>query len=271
MKKYSIFLALLALTLVSAAQDLKVGFLTNQKLKQADVETAAAWKFLSSQQGISTFWLTPKNASKPAKIKPFDVIWVHLSDTTLQLSNIFAPKIIECLKSYVQNGGSLFLSQEAFSLINLLEIETEKPALVNKQARDSGYGRMLGFHSFRFHPVFDGLNGGAYFLKPSADITVRNYGFFGDTIPAAGKVVATDWDYIFLREDKKMIVEYEFGKGKILAVGGYLYFKYPEKQNAKAGETYNVNRQHLEKFTLNCFKYLSGKSEVESHFWNYFS
>ena len=269
MKKYSLFLALLALTLVSAAQDLKIGFLTNQKLKQADVETAAAWEFLSSQPGISSLWLTPKNASKPAKINSFDAIWVHLSDTNIRIADVFSPNIIASLKTYAQNGGNLLLTQEAFPLINLLEIETEKPVLVNKQAKDSGYGRMLGFHSFRSHPVFDGLNGGAYILKPSADITVRNYGFFGDTIPAAGKVVATDWDYIFLREDKKMIVEYEVGKGKILAVGGYMYFKFPEKQQAKADETYNVNRQHLEKFTLNCLDYLAGMPNIEAHFWNY--
>ncbi len=269
MKKYSLFLAFLSLTLVSVAQDLKIGFLTNQKIKQADVETAAAWKFLSSQPGISASWLTTKTIGKRAKINSFDVIWIHLADTSIHLADIFTPKIIAGLKTYVQNGGNLLVSQEAFPLINLLEIETEKPVLVNKQAKDSGYGRMLGFHSFRSHPVFDGLNGGAYILKPSANITVRNYGFFGDTIPATGKVVATDWDYIFLREDKKMIVEYETGKGKILAVGGYMYFSYPEKQNAKAGETYNVNRQHLEKFTSNCFNYLAGRSKVDAYYWNY--
>ena len=99
MKKYSLFLALLALTLVSAAQGLKIGFLTNQKIKQADVETAAAWKFLSSQPGISSLWLTPKSTGKPSRLQNFDVIWIHLSDTNLRLSDFFSPNIITSLKT----------------------------------------------------------------------------------------------------------------------------------------------------------------------------
>ncbi len=269
MKKFSLFLAFVILIFGAAAQPLKIGFLNNQKLKQADVETLAAWQFLASNNKISPSWLSLNKIAKAAKLNNFDIIWIHLADTNFQLSDVFNSKVISVLKDYVQNGGNLLLSQEAFRLINLLEIETEKPVLVRKKAEDSGYGRMLGFHSFRSHPVFDGLNGGAYILKPSADITVRNYGFFGDTIPASGKTVAADWDYIFIREDKKMVLEYNLGKGKILAVGGYMYFKFPDKQHAKADETYNVNRQHLEKFTLNCFDYLAGKSNIEAHYWNY--
>jgi len=269
MKKYFLTILFLILTLISTAQPLKIGYLNIQKIKNSDIETVAAWEFLTSQTEISPSMLSLKTISKPNKLRGFDAIWIHLADTNLNLSNYFNPKIIASLKTFVQNGGNLLLSQEAFPLINLLGIETKAPQLVHKPATDSGYGRMLGFHSFRSHPVFEGLNGGAYILKPTEDITVRNYGFYGESLPSGGKVVATDWDYIFLREDKKMIIEYELGKGKVLAVGSYMYFKYPDKLHAAKGEIYNVNRQHLEKFTWNCFNFLAGKSAVEAYYWNY--
>jgi glycogen debranching enzyme len=103
------------------------------------------------------------------------------------------------------------------------------------------------------------LNGGAYLFNPTSDMKTRQIGFFGNSIPQNGKVVAVDWSYITMKEDSKLVLEYEIGKGKVLAVGAYTYFSIQ-----------NNSRTHLELFTENCLNYLAGKLKNEKkHYWNY--
>jgi len=270
MKIYFTIILIFCIVSIGLGQTTNIGFVSFDKQKSGDTETKAAWQFMEGENDLVCKYLTVKKLKKANKLKTYDMLWIHISDTNQLLSENFNPKILFNLKSYVEQGGNLLLSREVFKLINLLGIEPEAPELVYKSGSDNGYGRMLGFHGFRSHPIFDGLDGGSYILKPSADIKVRNFGYFGETLPSKGKVVATDWDYIFLREDKKLVLEYTLGKGKILAVGAYMYFKYPGKDCAIDGQVYNVNRPHLEKFTSNCINYLSGNLDhPETQYWNY--
>ncbi len=271
MKKQITLLSLLiGLSLTLFAQPVKVGFYAENKPEKSEAAIKSAYQFLTSNTGIQGSYLSLKKLKKLKKLEQLDVIWLHIPDTLINPEDYFDQEAQDNLRTFVSNGGGLLLSREAFGLINILGLESEKPEIIPKQASDNGYGRMLGFHAFRQHPVFDGLNGGAYILKPSNDFRVRNCGYFGNRSPESGKVVATDWDYIFLRENKKLVLEYDFGKGKILAVGAYMYFELPSKEHATAGQPYNVNRQHLEKFTSNCIEYLSGKKNKEQAFyWNY--
>ena len=150
---------------------------------------------------------------------------------------------------------------QAAHLINTLGIETETIQDSTKTCIDDGYGRRLGFHAFREHPLFTGLNGGSYIQKPITDIKTRITGFFGPRIPARGKVIAVDWDYIFLREDSKLVLEYLMGPGKVLVVGAYMDFLLP-----------NRNDVHLDMFTGNCLKYLNGQFEKKpEYYWDYSS
>jgi hypothetical protein len=57
----------------------------------------------------------------------------------------------------------------------------------------------------------------------------RQIGFFGASTPQNGKIVAVDWSYITLKEDSKLVVEYQIGKGKVLVVGAYAYYSIPNK------------------------------------------
>lgn len=270
MKKFLTLLVILfAISIFGFSQKIKAGFLVFED-NNIDKEEAAAWNFLIQAKNIDAKKINLKKSFNAKTIEGFEVLWLHYSDTVQNIETRLSKKQLSVLKSFVENSGGLLLTREAFQLIAALGLETSKPDFERKKAEDSGYGRMLGFHSYRSHPVFNGLNGGAYVLKPSRDITVRNYGFFGEHIPEKGKVVATDWDYIFLREDKKMILEYESGNGKVLAVGSYMYFEFPTKQNALINQTYNVNRLHLEKFSENCLNYLAGKkNEEKKYYWNY--
>jgi len=192
----------------------------------------------------------------PLKHKP-DVIWYHQPDSTVDIARE-AEKLAGPLKKYVEQGGSLLLTLDAVRLLPYLGVEKQAPAVNYTKLVDNGDGRKLGLHSFRSHPIFDGMLGGAYVYAPRVDVNVRRVGWFGDIVPE-GKVIGVDWAYIFLHENTKLITEYTLGKGKILAVGAYLYFDQP-----------NFNRAHLEKFMKNVLNYLAGiPSATEMRHWDF--
>ncbi len=234
-------------------QTISVGLLATEN-SNPDKEVDAAYGFLMNNPDLKTEKIYFNQISSLDDLKGFQVLWLHQNDSVSLPPSIH---ITDIFKQYLEAGGKLLLTQEAFSYINILELEPNMVELRNKTAKDEGYGRQLGLHAFRSHPVFDGLNGGAYVFKPDHDTTVRIHGYFEDRTPLNGAVVAVDWDYIFLRENSKLMLEYWAGKGKVLAIGGYIALSQPNK-----------NRQHLELFLNNCLNYLANSdSKTPVHHW----
>ncbi len=239
---------------------IKVGLLDLNNSYKEDKELQAVYNFLKGSQELKPNLLNHTQfLNSQFSILNYNILWIHRSDSSNFNLREADSKIISKLKSYVEKGGKLFLTLEAMRYLNLLGFETEVPTVHYVDAIDDGYGRKLGLHSFRSHPIFSGLNGGAYMFNPTSDMKTRQIGFFGNSIPRDGKVIAVDWSYINLKEDSKLLLEYEIGNGKVLAVGAYTYFSIP-----------NNSRKHLELFTENCLKYLTGKFDNQKkYYWNY--
>ncbi|MEI7661449.1 MAG: DUF4960 domain-containing protein, partial [Bacteroidota bacterium] len=215
-----------------------VGFVSRLPLEQSDNETRKAYEWINQKREFPVEFITLKDILKrPGILAKYSVLWFHRPDTTALSGDEVNKRLLTDLKTYVENGGRLLLSLRYVHYLNDLGFEKQIIEDSTKKCIDEGYGRKLGFHAFREHPVFNGMNGGAYIYRPVTDITTRISGFFGDHVPQNGKVAGIDWDYIFLRESTKIILEYTPGKGKVLAVGGYINF---------SGE--NLNRAHLELF-----------------------
>ena len=247
-------------TVVAAANKPLIGFVSLRPYSEVNPEVKLAFDNLEKFGAYKAEFLTFKEFENQGKTNSrFSAIWIHRPDTT-----VFAPaesdsKLVNALITYVDKGGNLWLTLQAAHYINLLGFETVELQDSTKICIDEGYGRRLGFHAFREHPLFDGLNGGAYICRPTVDITSRITGFFGVRLPRQGKVIAVDWDYIFLREDSRLVLEYNPGKGKVLAVGGYMEFTAP-----------NSNPEHLSMFTQNCLNYLTGRYKGQKEFyWDY--
>jgi glycogen debranching enzyme len=248
------------------AKKLKVGFLHSELSEKNDREVSAAIKLLKKNVQFDVKVLSFSKLKKNLNLlNDVDVVWYHRPDSSNFTSLEKNETIINSIRRFTTNGGGLLLSLDAFRYLNILKLETEIPKINYVNAVDKGYGRKLGIHSLRSHPIFDGLFGGAYIWAPYVDQVNRQVGFFDSSVPKNGKVVAVDWAYITLKENSKIVVEYEFGKGKVLAIGAYTYFA-PQ----------NFNRRHLEIFTSNCLKYLS-KSETplanepktKKYYWDY--
>jgi glycogen debranching enzyme len=241
----------------AVGQNLYVGILVEDNLKNSEDEINAAFNFLMNNPDIIAEKVIMSKINTLDDLKEFHVLWLHHNDS------VFLPpsdQFLDIFRQYLESGGKMLLTLEAFPLINSLGIEPNPVETKNKSAKDEGYGRQLGLHTFRSHPAFDGLNGGAYIFKPDHDTTVRIHGYFEDRNPLNGAVVAVDWDYIFLRENSKLMLDYRTGKGRVLAIGGYIALSKP-----------NRNKKHLELLLSNCLNYLANsESETPVHHWQYY-
>lgn len=66
-------------------------------------------------------------------------------------------------------------------------------------------------------------------------------------------MLGINWAYIHYHENRKLVWETPLGEGKVLAIGGYLYFS-----------EQNLNRSTLEIFIHNVFDYLAGSRPFSS-------
>ena len=198
----------------SQLDNINLAILVPGRESQDHAEFLALRDFLASagMEHVKTVTATDL-ARAPRILEDRDIVWVYLNDT-LDHDGFLNEKLFRTLKRYLKEGGKVILANQAATFLTDLDLEENAPLTRIKTSRDEGYGRQLGFHAFRDHPIFSGLNGGAYVLKPEKDTMVFHTGYFGGSIPENGRVAAVDWDYIFLREDSKLILEYEPGEGK---------------------------------------------------------
>lgn len=233
---------------------LKVALLVGSDARQQTPELSALGNLLQSGQGVSYQYVP---IDKPGELSAYDVVWYHRSDTlplTEQEKQMGAS-----LTKYVSDGGKLILSMEAVRLLNEWQIEPQPIETTAFDARDEGFGRKVGFHAYREHPLFDKLFGGAYTWHGKEDNQCRVLGFFGDNRPQAktARVIGTLWEYIFYHPKDKVLWETSLGNGKILAIGGFLYY---DKEN--------FHTEILNQFTRNCLEYLAGKPmESKTFYW----
>lgn len=258
LKIFLIFLAILAIfSSPMYGQQIKVGLLEYGGIHSNKPETVAVKAFLDNNPYFISSLLQSEDISSSEVLNDLDVLWVHHRDTLFDFDDIH---LTELIIQYLEGGGKLLLTQEGVRFLTKLGIEPIEPEIRYKKAVDEGYGRKLGLHSFISHPVFKELHGGAYILAPLKDTIIRQIGYFGDNLPLNGEVIAVDWDYIFLRENAKLMTEHLVRKGKVISIGAYVCLS-----------CQNRNHSHLEQFLTNTLKYLkNGNDTTPVHFWEYY-
>ncbi|MBE0640293.1 MAG: hypothetical protein IH598_17395, partial [Bacteroidales bacterium] len=199
-----------------------------------------------------------ENATVTESLSDFDLLWIHHRNPTGLPGEITSTSFVKTISDHIENGGKLLLTMDALQLLPLLGLEQQPPDTISVEAADRGYGRNLGFHSFLHHPVFEGLNGGVYLFNPEHDTTTRQTGYFDPGYIPAGKVIAVDWSYITFHEEKKLILEYSKGKGKVIAIGAYIEFGIQNK-----------NTVEFDLFIQNTLAYLTNPLPEKVNYWNY--
>lgn len=243
-----------------ASPPVKIALLVNGKKEQA-IEYTALQKFFDARQAEYTVQKITFDEvlNNKSKLDDYQVLWYHRPDT-LEVSSSEI-KLKDAVKSYLSKGGKMMLTLDAVKLLNAWEIEKTPVEVKHRTVVDEGFGRKLGFHGFRTHPLFSKMHGGAYIWQAKEDLTLRTLGFFDKNLPTAkdSKIIGIDWAYITYDDKNKLLWETPYGKGKILAIGAYTYYA-PE----------NFNTIDLEQFTDNCIGYLTSKFDQEKqYFWSY--
>lgn len=204
--------------------------------------------------------IIPISDIKARLLSKADVVAYHRSDSSDIADDEIRLK--ELILPYVEMGGSLLLTMDAVRLSNAWGIEYSPVTVEHQDAYDSGFGRALGFHGYRQHPIFENLAGGAYVWKGTYDHKDRTLGFSKGVLPKSPgtKILGVNWAYIHYHEGRKLIWETPLGKGRILSIGAYMHCSED-----------NVNKSTLKRFVGNVTDYLHGKRKFESApcYWRY--
>lgn len=244
--KYIVFLFCLQFILTACGgRTLKVALLVKDDAARQMPEMVALGSLLQSERDVSYTFVPVRDV---AKLSGYDIVWYHRPDS-LPITEL-EKQMGTVLTKYVSDGGKLILSMEAVRLLNEWQIEPEPIKNITFNLKDEGFGRKGGFHAYREHPLFDKMFGGAYTWHGKEDNQCRVLGFFGEEKPQAetAKVIGTLWEYIYYHPKDKILWETQLGTGRILAIGGFLYY----------GRE-NFHTEILNQFTHNCLHYLAGK------------
>lgn len=234
-------------------QGIKVGYVILNE--QFCSEDRAAYDWLEENQNLNPFIIKLSDGLK--KIKKADVVWVHIPDSSSYVKWESGVDGLKSLKIYFDKGGKLLLTDFAACLPYELGIESKKPENRTEYIKNDWMFDKRGFQSFRGHPVFKDLFDGAYLWDAYENHNLTEIGYFDDDFPNDGKVVATGKSYVFIKEKKKLTIEYSSQDGKILSVGGLIFF-------AKK----NRLRYNMLKFIENSFEYLTdGLSKEKITYW----
>ncbi len=214
-------------------------------------------------------WLEDRAGILPRKVRieeesigssDIDVYWIHMPDSSSYERWMISEDNLSAFASLFQHNVRFLLSGYAVLLPYDAGIESQKPEIRRISIWDDWLFDQKGLQSWRGHPVFTGLFGGAFIWDGFEDHQLPLIGYSGRVFPVEGKVVAVEKSYITIHGDHRLMMEYGNGNGRILSVGGFIHFS-------------RKNRLHgrLARFVENCLFYLDEKKHEESAtYWKAF-
>ena len=111
-------------------QKITVGFIYNDINGELEDEKKAAIEFVEQNNNLRLKTFTFEQLGKTKEIlNGIDVLWFHRVDTAHAPNIITEPQVLSSLKDFVQKGGNILLTQDAFPYIVDLGLETEMPQI----------------------------------------------------------------------------------------------------------------------------------------------
>ncbi len=223
-----------------------IGYLTlSADLSNEHQETI---KFLRDHQKWNVELLTTENGLE--KFRNLDVIWVHLPDSNQFIQFLEKKNELNFIKNYFNKGGKVLFTDYAAYLPHHLKIESSKPEILIIDIEDNWFFDQKGLQSYKGHPVFQDMFGGTFIWDASENHQLPCIGYYNESFPEEGKVIAVEKSYLTIHSNNKLMLEFENESGKIMAIGAFIYFS----RN-------NRLQTHLHKLIENCIHYMVGGSE----------
>ncbi len=175
-------------------------------LVAAGPEGRAAESWLRGVAGIST--IRVERLAELA-LETTDAVWLHGA------GRFALPSLVDWLRA----GGRLLATLDAAMLPFDLGLETEPPDdQVDAVWREGPALLGLAAPGPRAHPLFDGLDGGAYLWAASTGESYRRC-VYRRARPARGRVVGVEWRPDDLDPASALAWEYTVGAGGVLCLG----------------------------------------------------
>lgn len=156
-------------------------------------------EYIWADENYSTTLIHPAGAGKfeddkgnPVQLDNFQVVWWHHASDQAMPPDMLEKATMDAVLSFVEAGGSLFLSQLAFHYVFDLGIESVEPRFCGPNVDSSPTG-IVAAEGQEGHPVFDGFK--AMGLDPAAGFNIDCYGhdsmcdFYPNGPPKEGTVL----------------------------------------------------------------------------------
>ena len=213
-------------------------------------ESEAALRWCQTARGCQIVYLQGPERfvdeqKQSVRLIQFDVVWCHEGDLATLPADLQNPGTLEAFRTFVAEGGGLFLSGVAARLVVEMGVETASMRTVSA-GHDSFQAALIPV--VKDHPIFASLP-----VSPIGIIFLTSGGypafadFHGSPRPLAGRLLARA-NYA----DENPLVEYRLGKGRIIVLG----WRIPHYSL-----TNNLHRKALEQLTCNILDYLSDKTK----------
>ncbi len=191
-------------------------------------EDEAVWQWLENHDRFlpERIDITEENLSTTG----IDIFWIHLPDEHSYQRWSKNPDNLKVFQTLLEEGKGILLTGYAALIPNEAGLESRKPEIRKVTIKDDWMFDQRGLQSWREHPVFKNLFGGAYFWDAFEDHTLSQIGYFGDNFPNEGKVVAVEKSFVRIHADSRLMIEHESGKSKILSIGAFVHFS-PENRH----------------------------------------
>ncbi len=199
---------------------IRVGYIVTAARISAEDQAAIDWLTANRRFSVSVSY-----ASRPSwKLPVCDVLWLHCPDAGEYRAMQARPAFMQALRTALARSGKIVATDYAAFLPADLGIEPVRPVVRYDTLQNDWLWDKKGYNSFRGHPLFNGLFGGDYVWDATVDQILPIVGYFGDVWPARGRVVAVEKSYVFLHGERKIAIEHNAGTGRILSLGGMIYF-----------------------------------------------
>lgn len=187
-----------------------------QLVSAPGAETDALRKALASRLELA--WMP----TLPEYLEEVEVLWVHAGpDEQASLGKTAA----QLLRAWVLGGGRLLLTGAPAAWVGPLGFEAHPPELRSR----SWEGPLrphdrLGIAPYFDHPLFERFPGGVYLRRPAGSCRIGGAFWSRGVRPRNGRLIGVEKVFLSVQAETGLLVEYQPGMGRILALGAHLVF-----------------------------------------------
>lgn len=156
-------------------------------------------------------------------IRSLDALWWHRDHDINEFSLIHDESVRDELVSYIEDGGGLLLTQHAFEVAHILDIETLPPDTDEADIEGTSYG-FSKRDLYTDHPIFEGFDNREFTTKTESRSHHDSSLYWNLNTPQKGEVLAYLAQSGRRASTKKPLVSWYQGDGAVIGIASCVRF-----------------------------------------------